>query len=154
MKSNQSAICLKIEGENTTHIKSKTPPNYCEGAGLAHWYFEAWGSNHTDKWRLQGCGEITTRLPVVLGPWSRGGLGPSWRTQDAVPGAALWPNSLPSAPGPITCSDPFLVTCSVPSGPQECGSRLKLGFEGALLSPRVTPVLSETLLHSCFMAEV
>lgn len=70
-----------------------------------------------------------------------------------MPEAALGPTAFPQPPGPVTCSGSFLVTPLVPSGPQECGSRPKLGFEGALLSPRVASGLRETLLHPCFMAE-
>lgn len=67
--------------------------------------------------------------------------------------AALGPNSLPSATWPYHLLWFLPGHRSVPSGPQECGSRPKLGFEEALLSPRVASGLSETLLHPCFIAE-
>lgn len=87
MKSNQSAICLKREGENTTHIKSNHPEKkYWEGVGLAHRHFEAWDSNHTNS----DCKDVGKSSPGCLRPLEWGGS--VSLLEDTVR-----PNSLPSA---------------------------------------------------------
>lgn len=96
-----------------------------------------WGNHH--------------QAAVALGAGT--GLGASQRPRPRCwmmpcgPTAFLWP------PGPIICSDSFLVTSSIPSGSQECGLMCRFSIEGSLLSPRVTPGLSKTPLYPCFMAE-
>lgn len=73
-------------------------------------------------------------------------LGHSWGTQ-------CWPPPWGLQPSP---GSPDLAPALFPLGhnSKECGWGPRLGFEGALLSPRVTPGLSETPLYPCLLAKV
>lgn len=146
MKSNQSAICLKRERENTTCIESNPPKKKLTGQGL-DLYVSTWKPGVPTTQTSGDSRDGESHHQAARQPQSRAGLGSLLKNSGRGAGCWVWVLGtgccrLALPPAPFPPWPPVLF----PVGPssKECGWRPRRGFEGGLRSLRVTPQLSET----------